>query len=160
MTEDITGEYYRSSLMNFVLGGAFNSRINLNLCEDKGYTYGTRSGFQSGKLSGYYTASAEVRADATAASIVEFVNEITRYANEGITDDELSLMAPAASNINKLGTPSRVPPASASRESSSIASEDLGASLRYQESRSQPAEKAIMAIPINNRVECFLAVNE
>src|SRR5690606_18597964 len=40
MPWDATGEYFRSSLMNYVLGGAFNSRINLNLREDKGYTYG------------------------------------------------------------------------------------------------------------------------
>jgi len=102
MTEDITGEYYRSSLMNFVLGGAFNSRINLNLREDKGYTYGARSGFQGDKLSGYYTATAEVRADATAASIVEFVNEITRYATDGITDDELSFMRSAINQKDAL----------------------------------------------------------
>ena len=92
MTEDITGEYYKSSLMNFALGGAFNSRINLNLREDKGYTYGARSYFNGGKLSGYYTASAEVRADATDKSIVEFVNEIKDYADQGITDEELMFM--------------------------------------------------------------------
>ena len=92
MTEDITGEYYKSSLMNFALGGAFNSRINLNLREDKGYTYGARSYFSGGKLSGYYTAAAEVRADATDKSIVEFVNEIKDYAERGITDEELMFM--------------------------------------------------------------------
>jgi zinc protease len=92
MIEDITGEYYKSSLMNFALGGAFNSRINLNLREDKGYTYGARSNFSGGELSGYYTASAEVRADATDKSIVEFVNEIKDYAERGITDEELMFM--------------------------------------------------------------------
>ena len=92
MTEDITGEYYKSSLMNFALGGAFNSRINLNLREDKGYTYGARSYFNGGKLSGYYTATAEVRADATDKSIVEFINEIKDYSERGITDDELMFM--------------------------------------------------------------------
>ena len=92
MTEDITGEYYKSSLMNFALGGAFNSRINLNLREDKGYTYGARSYFNGGKLSGYYTATAEVRADATDKSIVEFINEIKDYFERGITDDELMFM--------------------------------------------------------------------
>ena len=92
ITEDITGEYYKSSLMNFALGGAFNSRINLNLREDKGYTYGARSYFSGGKLSGYYTAAAEVRADATDKSIVEFVNEIKDYAERGITDEELMFM--------------------------------------------------------------------
>ena len=92
MTEDIAGEYYKSSLMNFALGGAFNSRINLNLREDKGYTYGARSYFNGGKLSGYYTATAEVRADATDKSIAEFINEIKDYSERGITDDELMFM--------------------------------------------------------------------
>lgn len=46
--EDITGEFYRSGLMNFPLGGHFNSRVNLNLREDKGYTYAARSGFSGG----------------------------------------------------------------------------------------------------------------
>jgi zinc protease len=92
ITQDITGEYYKSYLMNFPLGGAFNSRINLNLREDKGYTYGARSGFSADKFSGTYTASAEVRADATDKSIIEFVNEINSYREKGITPEELSFM--------------------------------------------------------------------
>jgi len=73
---DATGEYYRSTLMNFPIGGAFNSRINLNLREDKGYTYGARSFFNGDEKAGWYRAGAAVRADSTAASITEFVNEI------------------------------------------------------------------------------------
>lgn len=92
MTQDITGEYYKSYLMNFTLGGAFNSRINLNLREDKGYTYGARSGFSADKFSGTFTASAEVRADVTDKSIIEFVNEIKGYNEQGITAEELSFM--------------------------------------------------------------------
>jgi len=42
---DATGEYYKATLMNYALGGDFNSRLNLNLREDKGWTYGARSGF-------------------------------------------------------------------------------------------------------------------
>ena len=90
--QDITGEFYRSYLMNFPLGGAFNSRINLNLREDKGYTYGARSYFWGNKLSGGYTASAEVRADVTDKSIVELVNEISAYQKKGITNAELAFM--------------------------------------------------------------------
>ena len=87
---DATGEYYRAGLMNYPLGGAFNSRINLNLREDKGYTYGARSFFSaSTEPRGYYRASAGVRSDSTAASITEFVNEITAYHKDGITDTEL-----------------------------------------------------------------------
>ena len=41
---DATGEYYKAGLMNYALGGTFNSRLNMNLREDKGWTYGARSG--------------------------------------------------------------------------------------------------------------------
>ncbi len=88
---DATGDYYRAGLANYLLGGAFNSRINLNLREDKGYTYGARSGFRSSAYPGPYTAQAGVRADATAASVKEFMKEITDYAN-GISDEELTFL--------------------------------------------------------------------
>lgn len=87
---DATGEYYRAGIMNYPLGGAFNSRINLNLREDKGYTYGARSFFNGDEKAGWYRAGAAVRADATAASIVEFVNEISEYHDAGITEEELT----------------------------------------------------------------------
>ncbi|MCO4799147.1 MAG: insulinase family protein [Colwelliaceae bacterium] len=102
ITQDITGEYYKSYLMNFPLGGAFNSRINLNLREDKGYTYGARSGFRADKFSGSYTASAEVRADATDKSIIEFVNEIKGYNEKGITAEELNFMRNAINQKDAL----------------------------------------------------------
>jgi zinc protease len=102
MTQDITGEYYKSYLMNFPLGGAFNSRINLNLREEKGYTYGARSYFSANKLTGSYTASAEVRADATDKSIVEFVNEIKQYQEKGITAEELAFMRNAINQNDAL----------------------------------------------------------
>ncbi|GGG39962.1 M16 family metallopeptidase [Hymenobacter glacieicola] len=91
LTYDATGDYYRAYLSNYILGGAFNSRINLNLREDKGYTYGARSGFQGTRYVGPYTASAGVRADATAASVKEFMKEIQNYRN-GITDEELQFL--------------------------------------------------------------------
>lgn len=87
---DATGTYYRAGLMNYALGGAFNSRINLNLREDKGYTYGARSFFSGNEDYGYYRAQAGVRTDATTASIVEFFKEIEQYKEDGITEEELS----------------------------------------------------------------------
>ncbi len=109
LTQDVTGEYYRAYLMNFPLGGAFNSRINLNLREDKGYTYGARSYFYGDKFSGTFTASAEVRADVTDKSIVEFVTEIKRYAEKGISDEELAFMRNAINQQDalKYETPGR-----------------------------------------------------
>jgi zinc protease len=86
---DATGEFYRAGLMNFVLGGAFNSRINLNLREDKGYTYGARSYFRGEVDYGSFTASAGIRTDATGDGIVQFENEIRAYAGDGITEEEL-----------------------------------------------------------------------
>ncbi|WP_310398058.1 pitrilysin family protein [Hymenobacter sp.] len=91
MTYDATGPYYRAFLANYLLGGAFNSRINLNLRENKGYTYGARSGYASTRYAGPFTAQAGVRADATAASVKEFMSEITGYST-GITDEELTFL--------------------------------------------------------------------
>ncbi len=87
---DATGEFYKAGLMNYTLGGAFNSRINLNLREDKGYTYGARSFFDGEDVRGSYVASAAVKKDKTAESIVEFVKEIEGYYQNGITNDELA----------------------------------------------------------------------
>ena len=87
---DATGEFYRAYLMNFALGGAFNSRVNLNLREDKGYSYGAFAGFNGNKEYGSFTAQAGVRTDATADSIVQFENEIRGYAESGISETELS----------------------------------------------------------------------
>jgi zinc protease len=89
MPYDAYGEYYKSYIMNYILGGAFNSRINLNLREAKGYTYGARSGFSGSKFSGPYTAQAGVRGNATDSSLVEFMKEIKTYADSGIKKEEL-----------------------------------------------------------------------
>ena len=102
MVEDITGEFFKANLMNFAFGGTFNSRINLNLREDKGYTYGARSRFWGDKTSGGFTASAAVRADSTAASITEFTNELNNYAQNGVTDEELMFMRKAINQKDAL----------------------------------------------------------
>ena len=87
---DATGEYYRTTLMNYVLGGAFNSRININLRETKGWTYGARSSYSGTKFAGPYTASGGIKVDATDSSVVEFMKEIKMYAESGIKNDELA----------------------------------------------------------------------
>ncbi|GAB3263461.1 pitrilysin family protein [Larkinella harenae] len=89
---DATGDYYRTGLANYILGGAFNSRINMNLREDKGWTYGARSSFSSTKTPGPFTAQAGVKAAATDSSVVEFMKEITNYGKTGITDAELAFL--------------------------------------------------------------------
>ncbi|GAA4019495.1 pitrilysin family protein [Hymenobacter fastidiosus] len=88
---DATGEFYRAYLANYLLGGEFTSRINRNLREDKGYTYGAYSGFRGTRYVGPFTAQAGVRADATTASLVEFDKELKGFRN-GITDEELKTL--------------------------------------------------------------------
>ncbi len=92
MTYDATGEYFKTSLMNYSLGGAFNSRINLNLREDKGWTYGARSGFSGNDRGSQFTASAGIKASATDSAVVEFIKEIKGFQEDGITKDELNFM--------------------------------------------------------------------
>lgn len=92
---DVTGDYYKSTLMNFPLGGAFNSRINLNLREDKGWTYGARSFFAGGDEPSAFSATAGVKGAATDSAVVEFMKEIKGYRENGITDAELKFMRSA-----------------------------------------------------------------
>lgn len=99
---DLTGDFYRAGLMNFTLGGNFNSRINLNLREDKGYTYGARTGFGGDQHVGIFTASAAVRADVTRESIEEFLKELNNYQQAGMTADELSFMRSAVNQSEAL----------------------------------------------------------
>jgi zinc protease len=87
---DADGEYYRAGIMNYQLGGNFNSRINLTLREKKGYTYGARSGFNGTKFPGPYTASAGVKAEKTDSSLMDFFSEMATYRAAGITPEELS----------------------------------------------------------------------
>ncbi len=89
---DMEGDFFKSSIMNFALGGNFNSRLNLNIREDKGWTYGIRSGFSSNGLDypGYYVVSAGVKTSATDSAISEILKEIKKYKETGITDEELA----------------------------------------------------------------------
>jgi len=85
---DALGDYYLARLMNFNLGGTFDSRINLNLREDKGYTYGISSGFSGGPELGSFRISSEINKEATAASITEVIKELESYSTEGMTAEE------------------------------------------------------------------------
>ena len=109
MPYDATGPMYLTQLSNYNLGGNFNSRINQNLREDKGYTYGASGGVYGTKETGLVLFSAQVRADATAASIHEFIQEMENYSEKGMTDDELNFMRQAVGQQDalKYETPSQ-----------------------------------------------------
>ncbi|MEI6895537.1 MAG: pitrilysin family protein [Colwellia sp.] len=109
MIYDATGEHFKATLMNYPLGSAFNSRINLNLREDKGYTYGASSYYSSGKTLGRYSASASVKKEHTYDSINEIEKELKHYQQEGLTDSEVTFMRQAISQSEALSfeTPSQ-----------------------------------------------------
>jgi predicted Zn-dependent peptidase len=79
--------------LSLILGGTFTSRLNQNLREDKGYTYGAGSRFTLLPSLGYLTASADVRADVTGASVKEFLSEFAKIRKGDVTDAEASKAA-------------------------------------------------------------------
>lgn len=87
---DMSGEFFKNTIMNFSLGGAFNSRLNLNLREDKGWTYGVRGNFSSSyeDIDGYYLVSASVKAGATDSAIEQTVMELKKFKENGMTKEE------------------------------------------------------------------------
>ncbi len=89
---DATGDFYKAYLANYNLGAAFSSRINLNLREDKGWTYGARTSFSGDKYTGEFAFSSGIRADATDSALVEVIKEIKEYAEDGIKPEEISFM--------------------------------------------------------------------
>jgi zinc protease len=71
-----TPDYFPIQVMNTILGGSFSSRLNLNLRERNGYTYGASSGFDMRTSAGPFLAAAGVQTDKTAEALQEFFNEL------------------------------------------------------------------------------------
>jgi zinc protease len=84
-------DFFPVNVMNAVLGGLFNSRINLNLREAHAYTYGAFSSFDWRRQAGPFVVSTAVKSDITDAAAREVLIEIDRIRAEAITADELSL---------------------------------------------------------------------
>jgi zinc protease len=81
-----------ASVMNTILGGYFNSRINANLREGKAYTYGARSTVNPDERVGYFNAGASVRNEVTDSAIVEFMRELRRMQTEPVPESELQVV--------------------------------------------------------------------
>lgn len=82
-------DYFAVLLMNQILGAGASSRIFMNIREEKGYTYGAYSRFDTKKLAGEFEATAEVRNDVTGASLKEFFYELNRIRDEKVSEQEL-----------------------------------------------------------------------
>jgi zinc protease len=86
-----TPDYVPLEVLNGTLGGLFTSRINLNLREQHGYTYGARTGFGFRRGPGPFVVQTSVRTDATAPSVREILKEIRGVRDAPITTAELAL---------------------------------------------------------------------
>jgi zinc protease len=84
-------DYFAITVMNAVMGGLFSSRINLNLREVHGYTYGASSAFDWRREAGPFVVGTAVASDVTVAAIQETLKEIDRMRAEPISESELSL---------------------------------------------------------------------
>jgi predicted Zn-dependent peptidase len=71
-----TKDYFALTVMNTILGGSFSSRLNQNLRETRGYTYGAGSRFDMRRAAGPFTASAEIVAAKTDSALLEFMKEL------------------------------------------------------------------------------------
>ncbi len=83
-------DYHAVTVMSAILGGLFNSRLNMNLREDKGYTYGAGAGFDLRRGRGPFTARAAVNTEATVPSVREFLLELDRIREGLVSDTELN----------------------------------------------------------------------
>jgi zinc protease len=86
-----TQDFEAMQVMNETLGGLFTSRINLNLREAHGYTYGANSQFVFRRQPGFFAAITPVRTDVTAPALSEIVKELNRMRESNVTPEELTL---------------------------------------------------------------------
>lgn len=85
-----TPDYFALQVLNTILGGQFQSRLNANIREQKGYSYGVNSGFSYGKGPGAFRAGGSIFVDKTDAALIEFMKEFKGIVGEKpITDEEI-----------------------------------------------------------------------
>jgi predicted Zn-dependent peptidase len=96
-------DWYRMVLANSIYGGAFHSRLVLNIREQKGYTYSPRSSINALRQYGYFTVSAAVRNDVVAATLTEMFYEMDRMRSVPVTDEELDSARSYLTGVFSLG---------------------------------------------------------
>jgi zinc protease len=85
-----TPDYYALQVMNTILGGMFQARLNANIREEKGYSYGVRSGFGYGKGPRPFRAGGDIVGDKTDAALIEFMKELHGIIGaRPVTDEEM-----------------------------------------------------------------------
>jgi zinc protease len=96
-------DWVRVGLTNSLYGGAFNSRLVMNIREDKGYTYSPRSGVNAFRQHGYFSVSAAVRNDVVAASLTEMFYEMDKLRSVPVAEAELADAQNYLSGIFSMG---------------------------------------------------------
>jgi zinc protease len=84
-------DYAPVTVMNTMLGGLFSARINMNLREKNGFTYGAFSQYTFRRGTGPFLAGAQVRSDVTAPAVHELFNELGRIRTEPLSTEELRM---------------------------------------------------------------------
>lgn len=85
-----TPDYFALQVLNTILGGQFQSRLNANIREQKGYSYGVNSGFGFGKGPGAFRAGGSIFSDKTDAALIEFMKEFNGIVGgKPVTDEEI-----------------------------------------------------------------------
>jgi zinc protease len=84
-------DYVPLRLASTIIGGGFSSRINQNLREDKGYTYGASAGARSYRAGGAIVGGADVRNEVTGAALKEYFSEYERFGRDLVPEEEMSM---------------------------------------------------------------------
>ena len=82
-------DFHALSVTNALLGGLFNSRLNMLLREERGYTYGVQSGFDMRRAAGPFAVRCAVESDVTAPAVADIMAELGRLASDPVEDEEL-----------------------------------------------------------------------
>jgi len=96
-------DWYRMQLANSIYGGAFHSRLVMNIREQKGYTYSPRSGVNALRQHGYFSVSAAVRNEVVAATLTEIFYEMDRMRSIPVPADELDSARNYLTGVFSLG---------------------------------------------------------
>lgn len=96
-------DWYRVVLANSIYGGAFHSRLVINIREQKGYTYSPRSGVSALRHHGYFSVHAAVRNEVAAATLTEIFYEMDRMRSLPVTAEELDSARNYLSGVFSLG---------------------------------------------------------
>lgn len=84
-----SADFFPLQVLNTILGGSFTSRLNQNLRETHGYTYGANSQFAMRRMAGPFQAGASVQSAKTDSSLIEFMRELRRIRDEAVPQAEL-----------------------------------------------------------------------